>query len=185
MESSRGDRAADTRVESGGPGLLPVEAIGRIVCARVDVGGGAEGYRLADGVIQCEAVDPRGDVLVELVFETVAGVELPLPHVSFGQFPLFSLLVCGLILEVRTVGGALTLFALGGLPLTVFALGGLPLTVFALGPRLLTIGLPLLFPTVLIIVRHGGRGGEKHGQESRKQQEISQGLARHDSLFLR
>jgi hypothetical protein len=120
-------------------------------------------------------VDPRGDVLVELVFETVAGVELPLPHVSFGQFPLFSLLACGLILEVRTVGGALTLFALGGLPLTVFALG----------PRLLTIGLPLLFPTVLIIVRHGGRGGEKHGQESRKQQEISQGLARHDSLFLR
>jgi hypothetical protein len=113
----------------------------------------------------------------------------------------------GLVLKVRTVDGVLialavfplaslplaifplgslplAVFPLASLPLAVFTLASLPLAVFILASLPLAVDLPLFLSIVLLVVRHGGRDGEKHGQEDRKQQ-ISQERARHDSIFLR
>jgi hypothetical protein len=93
--------------------------------------------------------------------------------VSFGQFPVPCLLAAGRVLEVRMadrVPIALALFTLRRLPLTV----NLPLLLTVYLPLLLTVYLPLLLPVVLLVVRHGGRSGENHGQEDRNRQEISQ-----------
>jgi len=92
------------------------------------------------------------------VLETIGGVELPAPHVSFGQLgarPLFSI---GRVLEVRSVGGVL------------FALAAL-----SFGRLLLALGLllPIILPVILLVVRHGGRDGEKHDQENREWQQVS------------